>query len=126
MHKSRLGALVIDCKTDDLFGAADFWRGALGLEKEAKERTKDTKYIGLENDSDDVYVLLQSVDHESRVHIDIETDDIPAEVKRLESLGATVVAQVKEWTVMQAPSGQRFCVIDPIRKDFATKANSWE
>ena len=69
--------------------------------------------MGLENDSDDVYVLLQSVDHESRVHIDIETDDIPAEVKRLESLGATVVAQVKEWTVMQAPSGQRFCVIEP-------------
>jgi hypothetical protein len=51
------------------------------------------------------------VDHESRVHIDIETDDIPAEVARLEQLGASVVDRLERWVVMRAPSGQRFCVV---------------
>ena len=31
MHKSRLGGLIIDCRTDDLDAAADFWSQALGL-----------------------------------------------------------------------------------------------
>ena len=31
---------------------------------------------------------IQRVDHESRVQIDIETENIPAEVTRLEKLGA--------------------------------------
>jgi hypothetical protein len=35
-------------------------------------------------------VEIQRVEHESRVHIDIETDDIPVEVARLEQLGAKV------------------------------------
>ncbi len=125
MHKSRLGALVIDCKTPDLFNEAGFWRCALGLEQEDRERPKNSKYVRLQGAPDDVQVLLQTVDHESRVHIDIETNNIPAEVKRLEALGAVIVGEVKEWTVMQAPSGQRFCVIDPIREDFEAKANTW-
>jgi hypothetical protein len=70
-------------------------------------------------------VLVQRVDHESRVHLDIETDDIEAEVRRLEALGATRVAQVKRWWVMQAPSGQRFCVVRPQRADFDERANTW-
>ena len=31
MHRSRLGGLIIDCRTDDLEGAARFWSAALGL-----------------------------------------------------------------------------------------------
>ncbi len=46
-----------------------------------------------------------------RVHLDIEADDIDAEVLRLEALGARRVAHVKTWWVMEAPTGQRFCVI---------------
>ena len=53
---------------------------------------------------------IQRVDHESRVHIDIETDDIPAEVTRLGKLGAKVVDHLERWVVMQVPTGQRFCV----------------
>jgi hypothetical protein len=65
------------------------------------------------------------VEHPSRVHIDIETDDIEAEVQRLEALGAKRVAQVKRWWVMEAPTGQRFCVVRPQRPDFVERANSW-
>ena len=69
---------------------------------------------------------MQRVDHPSRVHLDIETDDIAAEVARLEGLGATTIARLERWTVMEAPSGQRFCVVNPQRPDFAEGANSWD
>ena len=63
--------------------------------------------------------------HESRVHLDIETNDVEAEASRLERLGARRVAKVKTWWVMQAPTGQRFCVVRPQRADFAQNANAW-
>jgi hypothetical protein len=71
-------------------------------------------------------VQIQRVDHESRVHIDIETDDIAAEVARLEKLGATVAARLERWVVMQAPTGQRFCIVRVQRPDFPKNANRWE
>jgi hypothetical protein len=65
----------------------------------------------LETPPDEPIVEIQRVDHESRIHIDIETDDIPAEVGRLEKLGAKAVDRLERWVVMQAPTGQRFCVV---------------
>jgi len=56
-------------------------------------------------------VQIQRVDHESRVHIDIETDDIPAEVARLGSWAPRWVDRLERWVVMQAPTGQRFCIV---------------
>ena len=70
-------------------------------------------------------MLLQEVDHPSRAHLDIETDDIEAEVLRLEKLGAKRVAQIKRWWVMEAPSGHRFCVVLPQRADFDSHAKDW-
>jgi hypothetical protein len=66
------------------------------------------------------------VDHPSRVHLDIEADDIEAEVQRLEKLGARRVAQIETWWVMEAPTGQRFCVVRVQRPDFAEAANKWD
>jgi hypothetical protein len=60
------------------------------------------------------------------VHLDFACDDVPAEVARLERLGATVVKTLKNWTVMQAPTGHRFCVIRARRPDFAASAHRWE
>lgn len=123
MHKSRLGAVIIDCRTDDLSDAVAFWSEALGLEPVYFDEAPD--YVGLIHPGDEVSVLLQRVDHDSRVHLDVETDDQPAEVARLEKLGAKKVAEIKRWVVMEAPSGHRFCVVDPQRRDFARNANSW-
>ena len=72
-----------------------------------------------------VLVQIQRVDHESRVHIDIETDNIPAEVSRLEALGAAVVSRLERWVVMQAPTGQRFCVVRVQRPGFPENAHPW-
>jgi len=68
---------------------------------------------------------VQRVNHPSRVHLDIEADDIEAEVRRLESIGAKRIEKVKEWWVMEAPTGQRFCVVPPTSRDFAVEANQW-
>jgi len=63
-------------------------------------------------------VILQKVEHASRVHLDIETDDIEAEVERLQALGAIEIARIQGWVVLEAPSGHRFCVVKPQRPDF--------
>jgi predicted enzyme related to lactoylglutathione lyase len=126
MHKSRLGVVVIDCKTDDMDGAEAFWSQALGYTVQHSDNPEHQNYAKLNTPDGDIQVLLQKVDHPSRVHLDIETDDIEAEVQRLEKLGARRVKQLPRWWVMEAPSGQRFCVVAPQRTDFDEGANQWE
>jgi len=126
MHRSRLGALVIDCRTEVLAGEAEFWGAALGLTPESGAKRINQKYVRLNGHPEEAQVILQRVDHPSRVHLDIETDDIDAEVTRLESLGAQVVERKEKWVIMEAPSKHRFCVIGVVRSDFETHANEWK
>ncbi len=125
MHKSRLGNIVIDCKTSDLLSEAQFWSSALGYPL-PQEFDPTSNFIQLVTPPGEVQVTLQRVSHESRAHLDIETDSIESEVARLEGLGAAVVARKEEWVVMQAPSGHRFCVGSPYRGGFEQGANTWE
>ena len=120
-HKSRLGGLIIDCRTDDLEGAAAFWAAVLGSEA----LPADGQYLRLGCEYG-LHVEVQRVDHPPRVHLDIETDNIPAEVARLERLGAKKVAEIQTWVVMEAPTGHRFCVIREQTAGFAENANAWE
>lgn len=124
MHKSRLGTVIIDCQTDNLGRESEFWSTALGGKVE--QRSTEARYIDIQGDPADPHVILQKVEHPSRIHIDIETDDIEAEVKRLEGLGATVVEKMERWTVMEAPSNHRFCIIGARREGFAENANVWD
>ena len=124
MHRSRLAAIVIDCRTDDLGRETAFWSAALGLPVQDRPGGNPA-YTALQVPAGEPNVLLQQVGHDSRVHLDIETDDIEAEVKRLEALGARRIGFVKRWWVMEAPSGQRFCVVRPQRGDFPAGANEW-
>ena len=126
MHHSRLCAVLIDCKVSDIDEAARFWGAALGRPVDLKHPSSRGVYRMLETPPNEPIVEIQRVEHESRVHIDIESDDIPAEVARLEKLGAKVVDRVKSWVVMQAPSGQRFCVVRVQRPGFEKDANRWE
>jgi hypothetical protein len=124
MHKSRLAGFIIDCQTDDLDAAATFWASALGLGVGTASGAENT-YVELDDPARRLHIEVQAVDHASRVHLDIETDDIEAEVKRLEALGARRVKQLHTWWVMEAPTGQRFCVVRPQATDFAEHANVW-
>ncbi|MCB1601187.1 MAG: VOC family protein [Xanthomonadales bacterium] len=115
MHRSRLCGFIIDCRTDDLPAATQFWSGALGMRVLGED---GPSYQVLDASARDLSVEVQQVEHESRVHLDIEADDIEAEVLRLERLGARRVHRGRRWWVMQAPSGQRFCVVEA-RADLA-------
>jgi predicted enzyme related to lactoylglutathione lyase len=126
MHKSRLGGLSIDCRTDNLGEAEAFWTRALGYAAARSDDPDDAGYVPLETAPGEPHIELQQVSHPSRVHIDIETDDVEAEVARLERLGAKRVEKVRGWWVMEAPTGHRFCVVVASRADFDSKANVWE
>jgi predicted enzyme related to lactoylglutathione lyase len=126
MHHSRLCAVLIDCNTSDVDEAARFWARALGRPVDAEHPGSRGNYRMLETPADECIVQIQRVDHPSRVHIDIETDDIPAEVRRLEGIGATVVKPLERWVVMEAPTGQRFCVVRVQRPGFPKNACRWE
>jgi predicted enzyme related to lactoylglutathione lyase len=122
MHRSRLAGFIIDCRTPDLESAARFWSTALGL----KVRVSEPRYRELDTAPGEPHLEVQQVEHPSRVHLDIEADDIEAEVCRLERLGARRIGPVGTWYVMQAPTGQRFCVVRAGRAGFAERANTWE
>lgn len=126
MHHSRLCAMLIDCNAANVEAAAQFWAGALGRPVDRNHPGTRGNYVMLETPPDEPIVQIQRVDHESRVHLDIETDDIAAEVARLEALGANVVQRLERWVVMQAPTGQRFCIVRIQRPGFPKNANRWE
>jgi hypothetical protein len=126
MHRSRLGQIIIDCNVASLDEAAAFWAAALGQRARRLDDPADAHYRQLDTDPAQPNILLQAVRHPSRVHLDIESTDVEAEVRRVEALGAHRVAQVRTWWVMQAPSGHRFCVLGPQRPDLATHGHAWD
>jgi hypothetical protein len=60
------------------------------------------------------------------MHVDIETDNVDAEVARLEKLGASKREQVRDWWVMTAPDGQPFCVVPVQSKNWPAGSVEWE
>jgi predicted enzyme related to lactoylglutathione lyase len=124
MHRSKLAGFIIDCQTGDLTQAADFWGSALGMAVRDLPPGEET-YKKLEDSQHGLHIEVQTVSHPSRVHLDIETDDLDAEVRRLEKLGAKRIQFVHTWWVLEAPTGQRFCVVTASSTDFAAKATQW-
>ncbi|HKE19082.1 MAG TPA: VOC family protein [Kofleriaceae bacterium] len=121
MHRSRLTQILIDCNEGAYEKSIAFWSAALGLEP-VKD---DDRYTVLEGGAGP-RVLVQSVPGEAEYHVDIETDDVEAEVARLEKLGAVRKYKIHTWWVMRAPSGHDFCVIRPQTPDFPdAAAKTW-
>lgn len=110
MHRILLREVVIDAP-DDLFNATrDFWSSALIAE--ARQVADYPEFTGLVDPAALSWVGLQNVgDAVARFHLDIETDDVDAEVARLVDLGATKVGQGRSWSVLQDPAGFLFCVV---------------
>jgi predicted enzyme related to lactoylglutathione lyase len=113
---TRIG-LVLDCvDTDEL---AKFWAPALGYTIVGGAGA----YVMLvPPEPTRPKLLLQRVPEsksvKNRMHLDIEVDDVEAEVKRLEALGAHRVegGAMSEfstaWQVMTDPEGNELCVCD--------------
>jgi predicted enzyme related to lactoylglutathione lyase len=125
-HRSRLAGFIIDCNVDDLDPAAAFWSRALGVsiaDPDAGDGSSEYQMFG--DTPGDLHIEVQKVEHASRVHLDIEADDIDAEASRLEALGAKKIGFVKRWWVMEAPSGQRFCVVKMHHPERGAAPNQW-
>jgi hypothetical protein len=108
----RLAGFMIDCQGGTLPAASRFWSHALGLPVMDADEGGAGRYALLGAAAGQWHVEVQLVEHPSRLHLDIEADDIDVEAARLEALGATRQSNPnRRWWVMQAPTGHRFCVI---------------
>ena len=127
MHRSRLVQLFLDCSEAEVeIGAAvRFWGGALGMTPDPAD-APDDRYQLLVGRDGLPRIGLQRVEEGSAIHLDIETDDVEAEVKRLEALGAVRKYQKHTWWVMRSPTGHDFCVVRPQTSDFPGDANVWD
>ena len=126
-HRSRLAGFIIDCKRGSLESSAEFWSQALGLQVQDYNEGGEGRYAPLSDGPGGLHIEVQKVSHPSRVHLDIETDDIEAETSRLEKLGARCIEFVRErWWVMEAPSGHRFCVVPMPKQSTRQEPNLWK
>ena len=130
-HRSRLCHFVID--VDDLDRAVTFWSAALDATEESLSEKSRHIYRRLRLPDADIRVLLQRTDDEKvskeRMHLDLETDDVEAEVRRLEALGATRWDYQRErgydFWVMRDPWGNEFCVLQPEFPQLLARRRPW-
>ena len=125
MHRSRVATVIIDFDAQSFERGADFWSAALGRER-VKRSERFESLRGRIGGEGGLYVGLQrGMDDPQKFHLDIETDDVEAEVARLQGLGAEVKARIRSHVVMRAPGGHTFCVLRATRGDFSANAKSW-
>lgn len=125
MHRSRVYGLFVDAPLAEAPAAVDFWAAALGVTP--VRGGQDDPYTALPGATGGLVFEVQAVADAPRYHVDIETDDVPAEAERLSRLGATEVARHQGWRVLRAPGGHLLCVV-PVQSEataFAAQAREW-
>lgn len=124
-HHSRLFKVVIDVAPEDHDREVAFWQAASG--RSLAGFAGQPEYHGAMLHGQEFALLTQRLDEgPSRVHLDIHTDDLEAEVARLERLGAQTVGRVRQWCVMRDPAGLLFCVIPDTRRAMdETNSTRW-
>ena len=120
-HRSRMCAVLFDVEGEAFDDVTKFWAAA--LQRDVR-RDSSGRYAGLPGDLD---VIIQNANPgREGMHIDIETDDMDAEVARLEALGAVRREFVGRWWVMVAPGGQPFCVVPVQSRNWPEGAAVWD
>jgi hypothetical protein len=127
-HRSRLSILLLDLPPEHHAAGSAFWAGATG--RTAAPNADDGNWSSLGSFADGWHVEIQRTGSGTppRWHVDIESDDIPAEVARLEALGATRFAYIEagDFLQMKDPSGLVFCVVGvQTGEEFDRHAVSW-
>lgn len=126
MHRSRVFGLFIDTPQAEADAAAKFWSGALGAP--AEPVPGEEEFVKLHDAVRGISVDVQAIDGPARYHLDIETDDVPAERARLIALGAVVEVDHEGFTTLRAPGGHLVCVV-PVQSDqalFDADHRTWE
>jgi hypothetical protein len=131
MHRSRLCHFVID--VSDLDRGVSFWSAALDATEEYVSEQSRHVYRRLHLPDSSIRVLLQITTDEKvakeRMHLDIETDDLEVEVRRLEALGATRWDLQQErgfkFWVLRDPWMNEFCVLQPEFPELLARREPW-
>ena len=109
-HYSKLSVIVVDVPPGEHDAELTFWQAATG--KQLTQLERHPEYHGAELQGKDLGLLVQRLDNgPARIHLDIHTDNLDAEVARLEALGAQQVQRVDFWCVLRDPAGLIFCVV---------------
>jgi hypothetical protein len=122
----RIASVTVDCA--DALAVGRFWSAALDRELDpggssdfasigfaGRRDTVGWAVVGAEDSPTWMFVRVPEPKvAKNRLHLDVMTPDVDAEVERLVRLGATRVAEMEEygyeWTVMADPEGNEFCV----------------
>jgi predicted enzyme related to lactoylglutathione lyase len=120
-YRDGAGELVVVIDCADPVRSAQFWSAVLGYRAAGPAAGR---YVSLlPAGGAGIEVLLQQVSDrkagKNRVHLDLRTADLAAEVGRVVACGATVLTAepVEEdgwrWQVLADPDGNEFCVLQP-------------
>ena len=112
--------LVVDCA--DLDRSAQFWTGALGYVRDGPAGDRYQSLVPA--DGQGIEILLQRVpepktEKKNRLHLDLRTTDLIAEVERVAAFGAhqltsePVTESGWRWHILADPDGNEFCVLQP-------------
>lgn len=127
VHRSRIGLVLVDHPEEDWEAGLAFWAGVQGVTP-VSEDSSMPEYRSLGHVGS---LALESqrtgAGTTARVHLDIETDDVAAEVARVVGLGARVEEERDGYTVLRDPGGLVFCVV-PVQtgEQFEREALSWD
>lgn len=105
-HRSRVAQFVVDAPADRHEAECAFWAAVTGWAERTGRRPEFRRLAP--PDTSPLRLLLHRLDERDapvRAHLDIDTDDIDAEVRRLVALGATVAAE---------HGGSRVALVDPV------------
>ena len=131
MHRSRLCHFVID--VSDLDQGVSFWSGALNAAEESLPENSRHVYRRLRLPDSEIRILLQKTNDEKtskeRMHLDLETDDLEAEVDRLEALAAKRWDHQQErgfeFWVLRDPWSNEFCVLQTEFPELLARQEPW-
>ena len=130
-HRSRVCQFVID--VSDLDQGVAFWAAALdGVEEMTSEASRQI-YRRIRLPDSEIRILLQKTGDrkisKERMHIDLETDNVEAEVERLEALGAVRWDHQQErgfdFWVLRDPWENEFCVLQAEFPELLARRRSW-
>lgn len=117
---SSVQAITFDC--GNALELSAFWSGVLGIDVDAGNDESGAFFqsIGMKGSMTPAMMFIQVPEGKSaknRMHLDLATPDMAAEVERLVALGGTVVHEKNEhnvnWTTLTDPEGNEFCVSAP-------------
>jgi hypothetical protein len=124
---ARIADIVVDCAHPA--SLARFWAAVLddyAVAPYDEEELARLRAEGVDDPEDDPSVLVQAGPGrprffftrvpepktvKNRLHLDLRAQDPAAERSRLTGLGARVVAELPDWTVLADPEGNEFCLL---------------